>query len=500
MNDILVGGQWRPANSTGSINAVDPRSGQAIEGDFPISNWDDCAAAIEAAAQTVPALEAAKPAQIAKFLRTYADNLDANSEAICAAAEKESGLPMPTRLQKVEMPRATRQLRLAADAAENEVWRNPVVDAEINLASCRGPIGPVFVIGPNNFPLAFNAIAGSDFASAIAAGNPVIAKAHPSHPLTTKLMAEQAVAALAAAELPAATVQMLYHMSPEDGLRMVKSREIAAVGFTGSRNAGVALKAAADECGKPIYLEMSSVNPVFFLPSLFEQRPIDEVIAELSGSCLLAAGQFCTCPNLFVLLDNEQGQQVVEGVKGKFEEQTPTVLLSGAVLGGLESTAALLQDKGAQLLAGGKPSDEEGIRFQNTLFKVTGDEFLANTETMQTEGFGPLSLAVLAKDMDQFYAIADSIEGSLTGSVYGSASDPAAQELVSRLRRRVGRIIQNKMPTGVAVSPAMNHGGPFPATGHPGFTAVGMPTSIGRFTKLDCYDNLEDALKPDCLK
>ena len=119
---------------------------------------------------------------------------------------------------------------------------------------------------------------------------------------------------------------------------------------------------------------------------------------------------------------------------------------------------------------------------------------------MQTEGFGPLSLAVLAKDMEQFYAIADSIEGSLTGSVYGSASDPAAQELVSRLRRRVGRIIQNKMPTGVAVSPAMNHGGPFPATGHPGFTAVGMPTSIGRFTKLDCYDNLEDALKPDCLK
>jgi len=471
MNEILVGGKWRAAKANGSITAVDPRSGETVEGEFPISTWEDCAAAIEAAAQAVPALEAASPAQIALFLRSYADNLDANSEAICKAAEMESGLPMPTRLQKIEMPRATGQLRKAADAAESEVWRNPIVDKEINLASCRGPIGPVLVIGPNNFPLAFNAIAGGDFAAAIAAGNPVIAKGHPSHPLTTKLMAE-----------------------------MVKSPGIAAVGFTGSRNAGVALKAAADECGKPIYLEMSSVNPVFFLPSLFDQRSTEEVVAELAGSCTLAAGQFCTCPNLFVLIDDEQGQQVIDGVKAQFEEQTPGVLLSKAVLGGLESTAAMLQKEGAELLVGGKPSDEAGIRFENTLFKVTGDQFLANSEAMQTEGFGPLSLGVLAKDLDQFYEIAESIEGSLTGCVYGSASDPAASELVSRLRRRVGRVIQNKMPTGVAVSPAMNHGGPFPASGHPGFTAVGLPTSIGRFTKLDCYDNMEDALKPDCLK
>jgi len=500
MNEILVGGKWRAAKANGSITAVDPRSGETVEGEFPISTWEDCAAAIEAAAQAVPALEAASPAQIALFLRSYADNLDANSEAICKAAEMESGLPMPTRLQKIEMPRATGQLRKAADAAESEVWRNPIVDKEINLASCRGPIGPVLVIGPNNFPLAFNAIAGGDFAAAIAAGNPVIAKGHPSHPLTTKLMAEQALKALATAELPLATVQMLYHMAPEDGLQMVKSPGIAAVGFTGSRNAGVALKAAADECGKPIYLEMSSVNPVFFLPSLFDQRSTEEVVAELAGSCTLAAGQFCTCPNLFVLIDDEQGQQVIDGVKAQFEEQTPGVLLSKAVLGGLESTAAMLQKEGAELLVGGKPSDEAGIRFENTLFKVTGDQFLANSEAMQTEGFGPLSLGVLAKDLDQFYEIAESIEGSLTGCVYGSASDPAASELVSRLRRRVGRVIQNKMPTGVAVSPAMNHGGPFPASGHPGFTAVGLPTSIGRFTKLDCYDNMEDALKPDCLK
>ena len=313
-------------------------------------------------------------------------------------------------------------------------------------------------------------------------------------------MAQQALIALETAGLPLATVQMLYHMSPEDGIRMVKSSGIAAVGFTGSRNAGVKLKEAADECGKPIYLEMSSVNPVFFLPSLFEQRPTEEVIAELSGSCLLAAGQFCTCPNLFVLIDDEQGQQVIDGLREQFEQQEPGILFSDAVLNGLSSTAALLQEKGAELLAGGKPSNEAGIRFQNTLFKVTGDQFLANAEAMQTEGFGPLSLGVMAKDLGQFYEIAENIEGSLTGSIYGSANDPAAKELVSRLRRRVGRIIQNKMPTGVAVSPAMNHGGPFPASGHPGFTAVGLPTSITRFTKLDCYDNMEDALKPDYLK
>jgi len=308
------------------------------------------------------------------------------------------------------------------------------------------------------------------------------------------------VAALKTADLPLSTVQMLYHMSPEDGLRIVKSREIAAVGFTGSRQAGVALKQAADECGKPIYLEMSSVNPVFFLPSLFDQRSTEEVVAELSGSCLLAAGQFCTCPNLFVLVDNEQGQEVINGVKAQFEEQAPGVLLSKAVLGGLTSTTAMLQEKGAELLVGGQPSSEEGIRFDNTLFKVTGDQFLANATAMQTEGFGPLSLGVLAKDLDQFYKIAESIEGSLTGCIYGSASDPAASELTSRLRRRVGRVIQNKMPTGVAVSAAMNHGGPFPATGHPGFTAVGMPGSIVRFSMLQCFDNIRPHRLPEILQ
>jgi len=177
----------------------------------------------------------------------------------------------------------------------------------------------------------------------------------------------------------------------------------------------------------------------------------------------LAAGQFCTCPNLFVLIDDPQGQQVIDGVKEKFEQQEPGVLFSDAVLNGLSSTAALLQEKGAELLAGGKPSDEAGIRFQNTLFKITGDQFLANAEALQTEGFGPLSLGVMAKDLDQFYEIAENIEGSLTGSIYGPASDPAA-------------------------------------SGHPGFSAVGLPGSIVRFTKLDCYDNMEDALKPDCLK
>lgn len=497
MQDILINGQWQASNSTGEFQAFDPTTGEAFGEKFPVSSWEDCEAMLDAAKKVAIELESVTGAQVASFLRAYADNIESVGETLCKLAEKETALPYSPRLYDVELGRTTNQLRLAADAAESEVWRNADVDEDSKLANCLGPLGTVLVIGPNNFPLAFNAISGSDFASAIAAGNPVIAKAHPAHPGTTKMLAEQAAKALASVGLPAATVQMFYQMSPADGLRMVASENIAAVGFTGSRQVGLQLKQAADHCGKPIYLEMSSVNPVFFLPSAFENEGLAD---ELTGSCLLGAGQFCTCPNLFVVTEGADATELLSRVSSEFSSRPAGPLLAKSGVTGLEEAAERFVDAGAELLAGGKAVADAGFRFENTLFKVSGDQFLKNAEALQTEGFGPMSLGVVAKDAAQVREIAAAVEGSLTGAVYGNSEEPEMSVLTTILRRNVGRVIHNKMPTGVAVSHAMNHGGPFPATGHPGFTAVGMPGSIRRFAKLDCYDNVDTKFWPECLK
>jgi NADP-dependent aldehyde dehydrogenase len=497
MQNVLIGGEWIPSNSTGSFQAYAPNTGEIFGEQFPVSSWEDCSIMLDAAAKAAIQMEQATGAQIASFLRAYATNIESVAESLCELAAKETALPVSPRLQDVELPRTTRQLRLAADAAESQVWRNPTVDSESKLASCLGPLGPVLLIGPNNFPLAFNAISGSDFASAIAAGNPVIAKAHPAHPGTTQLLAQQASAALATAGLPAAAVQMFYQVAPEDGLRLVSHSTIAAVGFTGSRNVGLQLKQTADEHGKPIFLEMSSVNPVFFLPSAFQN---EDLANELVGSCLLGAGQFCTCPNLFVVLDSPESAQLLGRVAEEFKSRPAGPLLSESGVAGLEAAAKRFAESGAELLAGGKVIENAGFRFENTLFKVNGDQFLQQTDALQTEGFGPMSIGVVAKDAAQMEEIAAAIEGSLTGVVYGNNDDAELPALTRILRRSVGRVIHNKMPTGVAVSPAMNHGGPFPATGHPGFTAVGMPGSIRRFAKLDCYDNVDSKFWPTCLK
>lgn len=497
MHKVLINGQWQNADSSESFQAINPESGEVIEGEFPVSRWSDCQSMIDAASDAADQLAAEAGSKIADFLRRYADNIESNSEEICRVAASETGLAYSPRLHDVELPRTTRQLRLAADAAETQSWRDPVVDVDNHLATCLGPLGPALIIGPNNFPLAFNAIAGSDFASAIAAGNPVIAKAHPSHPNTSRLLAEQAFQALVESGLPAGTFQMFYQVAADDGLNMIEHPEIAAVGFTGSRKVGMQLKAAADEVGTPIYLEMSSVNPVFFLSSVLDREGLPQ---ELAGSCLLGVGQFCTCPNLFVLIEGGGADRFLAELQSEFQNRDPGVLLSRTVQRGLVDATRVLHNAGAEILAGGNAVAGNSARFENTLLRVDGETFLANASALQTEGFGPLSLGVVAKDIEEMYSIAKAIEGSLTGVVYGSDTEPELKELSMILRRRVGRVIHNKMPTGVAVSPAMNHGGPFPATGNAGFTAVGMPAAIRRFAKLDCYDNVADELLPSCLQ
>ncbi|WP_428937397.1 aldehyde dehydrogenase (NADP(+)) [Fontivita pretiosa] len=499
---VLIAGQWRAARAAGTFHAQNPTTAEPLPEAYPISTWEDCDAALAAAAEAAAALRAVPASSIAALLRGYAERIESHKSQIVEMAHLETGLPKSPRLADVELPRTTNQLRQAAQAAIEGSWALPTIDTKLNIRSCYAPLGPVCVFGPNNFPLAFNGIAGGDFAAAIAAGNPVIAKANPGHPGTTRLLAEQALAAVHEAQLPPATVQLIYRISHEDGQRLVSDPRLGGTGYTGSRRAGLALKAAADAAGKPIYLELSSINPVLILPAAIQQRA-EKIADEFTDSCLLGSGQFCTNPGLVILLAGEPAERFVGLVKQRFESRPPTTLLGSGVCQALARSVATLRDAGASLITGGQPLPAPPIRFANTLLRVDGDRFLANPEKLQTEAFGNVSLFVLAKDVQQIQQILDRLEGNLTGCIYSAtdgADDAMYDALAPRLRWRVGRLLNDKMPTGVAVSPAMNHGGPYPATGHPGFTAVGIPASLRRFAMLHCYDNVREHRLPPLLR
>ena len=491
---VLIAGEWRAAHdSSGTIRAINPTNREPLPDLYPISGRDDVLAALRAGHEAAAALRETSPAAIATFLEHYADLIEANREQLVELAHRETGLPREPRLNAVELPRTTNQLRQAAAAARSRSWTNPVIDRDNNIRSIHAPLGgPVVVFGPNNFPFAYNSVAGGDFAAAIATHNPVIAKAHPNHPGTTKLLAELAFAAAQVAELPAATVQLLYHLPNDLGLELVSHPLVGATGFTGSRRGGLALKAAADHAGKPIYLEMSSVNPVFVLRGALEER-FDSLVAEFCTSCTMAVGQFCTNPGLVVVPAGDAGQRFVAAVAARFSTIAPGVVLNEGVLNGLVESVRTLVEHGAQIATGGSVVDDVGLRFANTLLHVSGEQFLAHPNPLQHEAFGPASLVVLANDDAQMLAIAQQLEGALTGGIYSHADgrdDALYADLEPLLRVRVGRLLNDKMPTGVAVSPAMNHGGPFPASGHAGFTAVGIPAALRRFTALHCYDNV----------
>ena len=499
MEKVLVDGDWRNADAAGSFQAINPDTGEILEREYPVSSRTDVDAAVEAGARASRELRRAPREQLAQFLERYADLIETAREQICQAGSLETALPISPRLNDVELPRTTNQLRQAAAAVCDRNWTLPTIDTTSNIRSMFGPLeGPVVVFGPNNFPFAFNGVAGGDFAAALAAGNPVIAKAHSSHPWTSQLLAETAFEAVREVGLPEATVQMVYRTGHADGEYLVSHPLVAATGYTGSRSAALKLKAAADRAGKPIYLEMSSVNPIFVLPGAIEERA-EAIADELTGSALLGTGQFCTSPGVIVLPGGAATEGFVEMVEQRFSSAGVGALLGIGGIRGLGESVQVLLSSGAELLTGGEVFDGPGCRFQNTLLKTTGETFLAAPDALQTEAFGNCTLLVVTDDVDQMLAIAGEIEGSLTGCIYSHTEgkdDALYPTIADRLRTRVGRLLNDKMPTGVAVVPSMNHGGPYPATGHPGFTSVGIPASLRRFSMLECYDNVREERLP----
>jgi NADP-dependent aldehyde dehydrogenase len=500
---LLLDGQWRPANSQETFQACNPATRKWLPDEYPVSGWEDCDIALEAAVRAANQFRDLQPEQIARFLDAYADRIESRADQLVALAHLETGLPASPRLASVELPRTTSQLRQAAAAAREGSWTRATIDTKNKLRSHYAAIGPVCVFGPNNFPFAFGSVSGGDFAAAIAAGNPVIGKANSSHPGTTRLFAEAALEAIAQTQMPPASVQLIYRLPHQVGEHLVSDVRLGATAYTGSRLAGLKLKAAADAAGKPIYLELSSTNPVIILPGAIRERSA-EIVNELTTSALMGTGQFCTNPGLVMLVDGEATQQFIDQLTQRYRQAPVGVLLSGGVQASLTESIQVLQHAGCQLLTGGPLAEpQDSFCCGNTLLLVSAQTFLEHPHVLQTEAFGNCTLLVAARSVDELAQLLPTLEGNLTGCIYSDSSghdDADYRRLAPLLRQRVGRLLNDKMPTGVTVSPAMNHGGPYPATGHPGFTAVGIPASLQRFAVLQCYDNVRADRLPAGLK
>lgn len=498
MQAVLLAGEWNlPTLDRATMRATSPLTKKDGHEHYPLASAEDVETALAAATEAFDSLNRLPAETRAAFLEDFAARIEQHAKELCDIAHSETALPVEPRLLNVELPRTTNQLRQTAKAVRERSWMAPTIDSAANIRSMLIPLGPVAVFGPNNFPFAYNAVGGGDFACAIGVGCPVIAKANPGHLQTTKRLAELAFEAVTATGLPESTVQLLYHFDPDVGAKLVGDRRLGAVAFTGSKTAGLALKKSADASGVPIFLEMGGVNPIVILPGALKSK-LDAVVKDFVTSCLMAAGQFCTNPGLVIVEQSGHAEEFIRLVAKGFETTPPGNLLGPKVLDGLTQSVQSLEQSGAKAVVGGKAVLGDGCKFQNTLLRATGEEFLANPAKLQAEAFGNAALVVVAEDEPMLARLIAALDGCLCGTLVSDdagADDEACKSLEPILRRKVGRLLNDKMPTGVAVTAAMHHGGPFPAAWPPHFTAVGVPPAMQRFGMRVCYD----AVRPNRL-
>lgn len=500
---ILTAQGWVPSAGPDRFSAQNPRTGRPLPASYPVSSGEELLGMAEAARKAARELPHPDPGCVASFLQGLSDRLDADRDPIARVADEETALGIEPRLRTSEMDRTVDQLRQAAACVLDGWWRMAAIEPDLNIRSMLEHLGgAVLTIGPANFPLAYNASCGGDFTAAIAAGNPVIAKGHPAHPGTSRRLAEHAHDARVQAGLPDGWFQFFHDCKPDDGIALIEHPGIAAVGFTGSRKTGLALKKVADARGKPAHMEMSSINPIFVLPGALAERG-GAIADEIADSMLAAAGQQCTSPGLLVLQRGPGADAFCDRLRERLANAEPAVMLGGTGVDHIERAMKTLLEGGAEVLLGGHRVPGDAARFAPTLLRVTGAGFLSNPEPLQTEAFGVSALIVECDDAGQMVRVAGVLDGNLTGSVYtgnSAGDDTLYAQVVAELRPRVGRLLNDAVTTGVAVRPAMVHGGPFPATGSPGSTAVGVPVSILRFTARRCYDRVRPERLPPELR
>ncbi len=440
--------------------------------------------------------------QRAVFLETIALEIEALDMELINTASTETGLPT-TRITG-ERGRTTSQLRLFAGMLNNGSWVNAIIDTAMperkplpraDIRQMQIAVGPVVIFGASNFPLAFS-VAGGDTVSALAAGCPVVFKAHPAHPATCELVGSAIIRAAQKSNMPEGVFSMLHGVSHHIGHTLVSHPLIKAVGFTGSLKGGKALFDIAVTRKEPIpvFAEMSSVNPVVFLPEIIEQNPA-VLVESFAASVVLGGGQFCTNPGIFLLLKNEFSQNFITYLKNALETKPAVPLLTSGI--SQSYCIGILQQRN-KAGANGVTQFDEAIS-QPHLLQTTAKMVMDNP-SLTEEVFGPSTVAIVAEDMEELIECCKQLQGQLTATLHGTANDlENAGTLIEVLQSKVGRLVINGFPTGVEVCDAMVHGGPFPATTDVRTTSVGTQ-AIYRFTRPVCYQDFPDNLLPDELK
>jgi len=495
-------GSKRGAPGGTPFQALNPSTGEQLAPIYFSASTTEVGQAAQLAAEAFPAYSATSGKAKATLLRSIADALDALQQPLAERAHLETALPMPRLLGEVS--RTTGQLRTFAALAEEGSWVDARLDTPLpdrkplprpSLRSMLRPVGPVVVFPPSNFPLAFS-VAGGDTASALAAGCPVIVKAHSAHPGTSELVAEVIQQQIAAAGLPEGVFSLIYDAGFEAGAALVRHPLIESVAFTGSLRAGRALMdiAAARPRPIPCFAEMSSGNPVFILPGALAAGA--ETLAQnLYNSFTLAAGQMCTKPGIVLLPDSPETPAFNAKLTALVEQAAPFTLLTAGIARDytrLSTHRAAQAEVAAQAPAAqGQPACPANAQ----LFTTTLEEFLREP-ALSEEIFGPDTLLVHCQSSEEYLRAARALDGHLTASVFGTEDDLAAnRELIAILEQKAGRLIFNGFPTGVEVAPAMVHGGPYPSTSDARYTSVGTG-AILRFGRPVCFQNFPDAQLP----
>lgn len=485
------------------FTATNPTSGDLLEPEYSEASAAEIDAAVTAAAGAFDDYRRTSPEQRAAFLRAIADELVDLGDILIARAHAETGLP-EARLTG-ERARTVGQLRLFANVVEEGSWVGARIDTALpertplprpDLRRMHLPLGPVAVFGASNFPLAFS-VAGGDTASALAAGCPVVFKAHPAHPGTSELAARAVLRAADRTGMPAGVFGLVQGRGHEVGLGLVNHPAVQAVGFTGSLRAGRALfdAAAARPQPIPVYAEMGSVNPVFLLPSALGSGA-ESLAAGLANSITLGVGQFCTKPGIVVAQEGAALDDFVQQLAERIAGVAPAPMLYGGICSSYHEGVAALQDDPDVTLVASAAAPAAAERYGRAAVFRTTAEALTRRPELREELFGPSSLVVAARDAAEMLEVARTMEGQLTATVHGTPEELAEQEtLVQLLVDRAGRLIFNGFPTGVEVSHAMQHGGPYPATTAPATTSVGT-AAIHRFTRAVAFQDFPDARLP----
>jgi alpha-ketoglutaric semialdehyde dehydrogenase len=500
----MIIGQHAVRGSAGSVRAFNPATRAEIEPAFGLATTEDVEAACALAEQAFDTYRNLPLEQRARFLETIADRIMDLGPLLIERAGAESGLPA-ARLEG-ERGRTCNQLRLFAKVVRDGHFLEATLDAALpertpprpDLRMRKIPLGPVAVFGASNFPLAFS-VAGGDTASSLAAGCPVVVKAHSAHLGTSELVGKAVRLAVQECGLPEGTFSMLIGEGRQVGQALVAHPVIKAVGFTGSRQGGLALVATANARKEPIpvYAEMSSINPFFLLPEALAAGGA-RLAQGFVDSLTMGVGQFCTNPGLVIGLAGPDLDAFSAAAAALADKAAGTMLTAGIHKAYLAAVERRVGIAGVELLAQGG-SEGSGCAARAALYRTDAATFLA-TPDLEEEIFGPASLIVACRNTAEMLAVAHHLEGQLTATVHAAAGDrELAARLLPTLERKAGRILFNGFPTGVEVSHAMVHGGPFPATSDSRATSVGA-TAIERFLRPVCYQDVPAEMLPEALR